>query len=97
MAYQPLEKLLPKAGYSIYQLVLLGAKRATELAEGMPKLIDRPQTIKTTTLALDEILEGRVVMKGHEDQAAPGGIEVTSQEPVAKVEEAPEEAVKEVE
>lgn len=69
MAYQPLEKLLPKADNSIYRLVLLGAKRATELAEGMPRLIERPAEIKTTTLALEEILEGRVVLKGCEDQA----------------------------
>ena len=69
MAYQPLEKLLPKAGNSIYRLVLLAAKRATELAEGMPKLIDRPLTIKTTTLALDEIMEGRVVLVGCESEA----------------------------
>lgn len=69
MAYQPLEKLLPKADNSIYRLVLLGAKRATELAEGMPRLIERPAEIKTTTLALEEILEGKVVLKGCEDQA----------------------------
>jgi len=68
MSYQPLERLLPRAGKSIYQLVLLASKRATELAEGMPKLVQRPATIKTTTLALDEILEGKVVMKGYEDQ-----------------------------
>jgi len=75
MGYQPLEKLLPKAANSIYRLVLLGAKRATELAEGMPKLIDRPLTTKTTTLALDEILEGKVVLKGCEDQGNPGPAE----------------------
>ncbi len=74
MGYQPLEELLPKAKYSIYKLVLLAAKRATELAEGMPKLIDRPSTIKTTTLALDEILEGKVVLKGAEDQLVPGDL-----------------------
>ena len=68
MAYQPLEKLLPSAKNIIDRLVLLGAKRATELAEGMPKLIDRPSTIKTTTLALEEIAVGKVVLKGCEDQ-----------------------------
>ena len=90
MAYQPLENLLPKAGNSIYRLVLLAAKRATELAEGMPKLINRPLTIKTTTLALDEILEGKVVLRGCENQAAPGTVVVTSQEPVARAEQAEE-------
>ena len=68
MLYQPLEKLLPRAAGSMYRLVLLAAKRATELAEGMPKLIERPSNIKITTLALDEVLEGRVVLKGCEDQ-----------------------------
>ncbi|MDD3374175.1 MAG: DNA-directed RNA polymerase subunit omega [Candidatus Omnitrophica bacterium] len=74
MGYQPLEKLLPKAKYSIYKLVLLAAKRATELAEGMPSLISRPSNIKTTTLALDEIMEGKVVLKGAEDQLVPGDL-----------------------
>lgn len=68
MAYQPLEKLLPRAKSSIYRLVLLGAKRATELAEGMPKLVERPAIMKTTTLALEEIVAGKVVLKGCEDQ-----------------------------
>ena len=68
MAYQPLEKLLPRAAGSMYRLVLVAAKRAAELAEGMPKLIARPSNIKIATLALDEILEGRVVLKGCEDQ-----------------------------
>jgi DNA-directed RNA polymerase subunit K/omega len=68
MSYQPLEKLLPRAASSIYRLVLLASKRATELAEGMPKLLERPATMKLTTLALDEVLEGRVVLKGCEDQ-----------------------------
>jgi DNA-directed RNA polymerase omega subunit len=68
MAYQPLEKLLPRAANSMYRLVLLASKRATELAEGMPKLIEKPSTPKLTTIALEEILEGRVVLKGCEDQ-----------------------------
>ena len=74
MGYQPLEKLLPKAKYSIYKLVLIAAQRATELAEGMPALIERPSNIKTTTLALDEIMEGKVVLKGAEDQIVPGDL-----------------------
>ncbi|MFA6378200.1 MAG: DNA-directed RNA polymerase subunit omega [Candidatus Omnitrophota bacterium] len=80
MSFQPLEKMLPRAGKSIYQLVLLAAKRAAELAEGMPKLIDRPSTIKTATLALDEILEGKVVIKGCEDQIEKGEATVVVKE-----------------
>ena len=63
MAYQPLEKLLPKAGNSIYRLVLMASKRATELADGMPRLIDFPSSEKTTSIALDEIAQGKVELK----------------------------------
>ena len=94
MAYQPLEKLLPKAGNSIYKLVLLGARRSTEIAEGMPRLIERPLEIKTTTLALDEILEGKVVLKGCEDQGSPPE---ESEAGAENQEEAAEEAVSEEE
>ncbi len=63
MSYQPLEKLLVRSGKSVYKLVLMAAKRATELADGAPKLIDFPSSQKTTTIALDEILEGKVELK----------------------------------
>ncbi|MFH1360747.1 MAG: DNA-directed RNA polymerase subunit omega [Candidatus Omnitrophota bacterium] len=63
MAYQPIEKLLPRANMSIFKLVLLASKRATEIADGMPKLIDFPSSNKATTIALDEILEGKVELK----------------------------------
>lgn len=66
MGYQPLEKLLPQGGGSIYKLILVAAKRAAELADGAPKLIDFPSTNKTTTIALEEILAGRVTLKGTE-------------------------------
>ena len=63
MGYQPLEKLLPRSGNSIYKLVRLASHRATELAEGKPKLIESPLETKATTIALEEILQGRVVAK----------------------------------
>lgn len=63
MSYQPLEKLLPKAGHSIYRLVLMAAKRATELADGAGKLIDFPSSEKTTTIALEEVAAGKVELK----------------------------------
>ena len=63
MSYQPLEKLLVRSGNSIYKLVLMAAKRATELADGAPKLVDFPSSQKTATIALDEILEGKVELK----------------------------------
>ena len=63
MGYQPLEKLLPRANSSIYKLIIMAARRATELADGAPKLIDFPSSQKTTTIALDEIMEGKVELK----------------------------------
>ena len=71
MGYQPLEKLLPKANYSIYKLVCMAAKRAKELADGSPSLIEIPSSAKTATVALEEILAGRVVMKDVADQFDP--------------------------
>ena len=63
MGYQPLELLLPKAGNSIYRLVRLASNRAMELAEGKPRLINNPSSEKTATIALEEIMHGKVVAK----------------------------------
>ena len=41
----------------------MASKRATELADGMPRLVDFPSSGKTTTIALDEIAEGKVELK----------------------------------
>ena len=71
MGYQPLEQLLPKANYSIYKLVCLAAKRAKELADGSPNLIEISSSAKTATIALEEIRAGRVVMKEVADQFDP--------------------------
>jgi len=64
MAYQPLEELLPKANYSIYKLVCLAAIRATELSEGKLRLIEKPSSEKLATVALEEIMAGKVFLKG---------------------------------
>ncbi len=63
MGYQPLEDLLPRAGGSIYKLILVAARRATELADGLPRLIDFPSSEKVTTIAFEEIKEGKVQIK----------------------------------
>lgn len=60
MSYQPLEKLLPQANNSIYKLIILASKRALELAEGMPRLIENPSSDKPATVALDEIMAVKV-------------------------------------
>jgi DNA-directed RNA polymerase omega subunit len=47
----------------MYKLVTLVSRRALELAEGAPRLVDAPQDIKITTLAMKEIAEGKVIMQ----------------------------------
>lgn len=63
MGYPPLEELLPKAGYSIYKLVRMAARRSTELADGAPRLVEAPADEKTATIALEEIRAAKVVLK----------------------------------
>ncbi|MBF0490817.1 MAG: DNA-directed RNA polymerase subunit omega [Candidatus Omnitrophica bacterium] len=63
MGYQPLEDLLPRANNSIYRLVRLASKRALELSENAPRLVVAPSEQKLTTLALEEIKQGRVIDK----------------------------------
>jgi len=60
MAYEGREKLLDKSAGSIYKLVILASKRALEIAEGQPKLVDENPSAKPSTIALEEISEGKV-------------------------------------
>jgi DNA-directed RNA polymerase omega subunit len=63
MGYVALEKLLDKNHDSIYKLVIVAAKRALEIAEGQPKLVIVPSTMKPSTVALHEISENKVEWK----------------------------------
>ncbi len=64
MTYVPLEKLLDKSGGSIYKLVILASKRALEIAEGQPTLVNvNTSNTKPSTVALYEIAAGRVQYK----------------------------------
>lgn len=63
MPYMEREVLLEKCKDSVYKLVNLAAKRALEIAEGQPKLVDASATLKPSTLALYEIAAGRVEYK----------------------------------
>lgn len=63
MAYTPVEKLIDKADYSIFRLVALASKRATELAEGAKPLIATDGQLKPTTVALLEIIDGKIRSK----------------------------------
>jgi len=60
MPYVALETMLDKSCGSIYKLVILASKRALELAEGQPKLVNESAAIKPSTLALHEIAAGKV-------------------------------------
>lgn len=57
-----MDELTKHSGNSIYKLVLLASKRATELNAGAPKLIEE-NVGKSGSTALEEIRQGRVNMK----------------------------------
>ncbi len=57
-----IEKLMAKTG-SIYKLVIVAAKRALEISEGSPRLVDCGAKDKPAVIALREISEGKVGMK----------------------------------
>lgn len=63
MSYVPLEEVLDKTDYSIYKLVILASRRALEIAEGQPKLVETNSSTKPSTIALEEIAAGKVVLK----------------------------------
>ena len=67
MAQVPIEGLLKRCG-SIYRLVILAAKRAKELSEGSPPLVETHHR-KATSVALEEILQGKVLYKGEAAEA----------------------------
>lgn len=71
MAQVPIEELLKRCG-SVYRLVILAAKRAKEVADGSPSLVDTPHR-KVTSVALEEILEGKVLYKTGEETGASTG------------------------
>lgn len=59
MSYIPIEQLMNKMG-SIYKLVLLASWRAIEISAGGQKLVDISPRVKASTVALEEIKEGKV-------------------------------------
>lgn len=62
-AYIPLAELLDKTDYSIYKLVILALKRALEIADGQPKLVEVDPAMKPSTVALYEIAAGKLSYK----------------------------------
>ena len=63
MAYIPIEQLLDKADNSMYKLVILAAKRTLEIAEGQPQLGTINSSLKPSSIALEEIAQGKVRLK----------------------------------
>lgn len=70
MAYVPIEELLKRCG-SIYRLVILASRRAKEIADGAPPLVESPNR-KVTSIALEEILQGKVLYKTDAVEAGAG-------------------------
>ena len=62
MSYIPVEDLLDKVD-SRYKLVILASRRAGELNNGGQRLIDISPKAKISTIALEEIREGRITYK----------------------------------
>lgn len=60
-----IENLLCKSGNSLYKLVVIVSKRALELAEGKPKLIDELSLVNTkpSTIALREVSQGKIKLR----------------------------------
>lgn len=54
---------LMKKTNSIYKLAILASRRAYELSQGSGKLVEIDPNAKITTIALQEILEGRITYK----------------------------------
>ena len=63
MEYVALETMLDKSNGSVYKLVILASKRALEIAEGQPKLVQANVSVKPSTVALYEIAANRVQCK----------------------------------
>ncbi|MFH1247638.1 MAG: DNA-directed RNA polymerase subunit omega [Candidatus Omnitrophota bacterium] len=54
---------MEKSGGSIYKLVVLASKRALDIADDQPKGVDKEVTVKPTTLAFQEIADGKIQFK----------------------------------
>lgn len=70
MSDLPIEELLPRANYSIYKLVRMASTRALELSDGSRCLAENITTEKFTTMALEEIAQGKITIKTETDGKA---------------------------
>ena len=63
MVYIPIENLLTKEKNSTYKTVVLAFKRALELSNGSGKLIEASPNAKLTSIAIEEIRDGKITYK----------------------------------
>lgn len=84
MQQAPIDELLKRCP-SIYKLVVVAAKRAKELSEGAPKLVET-ELKKVSSIALEEIRRGKVVLEGlqQEEETKPGRTRVRRAKPKAE-------------
>jgi DNA-directed RNA polymerase subunit omega len=82
MAQVPIEELLKRCG-SVYKLTILSARRAKELIEGSSPLVPALHK-KVTSIALEEILEGKVLYKPEEEPEGDSGKKGRGAKPKAK-------------
>lgn len=64
---QGIQEILDKSGQSVYKLVIMASKRALEIAEGQPRLVNMDASIKPSTVALAEIADSKVRYKRPKD------------------------------
>ena len=69
MAYQPLEEMLPRAQWGVYRLVRLASMRALEISLTGVSLVGKTSTQKPATIALEEVLAGKVMDQVSADKA----------------------------
>jgi DNA-directed RNA polymerase omega subunit len=64
---QAIQDILDKSDNSVYKLVIMASKRALEIAEGQPRLVELDANIKPSTVALAEIAAGKVQCRRPKD------------------------------
>jgi len=69
MLYPPIDELLERVD-SRFTLVTLVTKRAHQLNNKAPRLIEHPVGTKPVTIALEEIYAGKIRAKRPKDKAA---------------------------
>jgi DNA-directed RNA polymerase omega subunit len=60
---QAIQDILDKSNNSVYKLVIMASRRALEIAEGQPRLVNIDASVKPSTAALVEIAAGKVQYK----------------------------------